>query len=636
MQMKISLLQRYIGSMVRFVAVLMLLALAQGALGAADEPSAPDEVNPADEANAADEVNASEAVAAERERLLDEKVNYLEVLREQWSEARVDDLYGQYFGLLTEDASVQPVTLQQSIALALQNNTKLKISRLDPVLASNEVRRARSVFDPVIFAGAGKSRSKEPLSSSSAFTAAGNETFLQNVNWDVGIRKALISGGSISFDWTNDRLSRPPNIFTLLVPEYSSELNLSLNQPLLRNFGWRYALLNVDVAKNVEESAFFDYRARVADLVSTVEARYWTLVLAIENVKVEEQGLELARELLRQNQGRFDVGALPRTAVLESEAEVARREANLVRAKNLARIARDILSKLINTRGGESEKVELLEPIDEPSLTVYEIDPRRSLENALIGRPELIAARLNVTSRGLAERAAQNQLLPRLDLVAAFGLNGLGGSDAGPFPTNQPLNETECGILQGLGLDQLAQNECVQGVISADPRVDNGYADALKLLGDGRYYQYNFGVQLEIPLNNAAAKAAYTESKIGTRRARLNLRELEETVTVEIKNAIDNVRSDLKSIEATRVASALAEENLRNQKARYDVGLATTKDLIDFAERLTRARQAEIQALTSYNTDLAELRRVDGSLLDYRNVQLRRADPEDAPWWARF
>ncbi len=553
----------------------------------------------------------SEENDAERARLLDETPNVFEVLREQWSGSRVDDLYGQYFGLLTGDGPLQPVTLQQGIALALQNNTGLEIGRLNPVLATNEVRRALSVFDPAIFAAAGKTRSNSPLSSSSVLTASGRETFNQDVNWEAGIRKGLTTGGSLSFDWKNNRVSRPANAFILLVPEYRSTLDISLNQPLLRNFGWRYALLKVDVAQSVEEAAFFEYQAQVANLVSTVEAQYWQLVLAIENVKVEEQGLELARELLRQNQGRFDVGALPRTAVLESEAEVARREADLVRGKNLERIARDSLSNVVNARNETPEKVAQLEPTDEPTLTEYEIDARRSLESAIVGRPELIAARLDVNSKGLLEKAAQNQLLPRLDFAGSLGLNGLGGANAGP---------------QSLGAS----------AINADPRVDNGYSDTLNLLGDGRFYQYHFGVELEIPLNNAVAKAAYTQSKIDTKRARLSLRQLEENVTLQIKNAIDNVRSDLKSIEATGVARSLAEENVRNQKARYEVGLATTKDLIDFQERLTRARQAELQALTAYNTDLAELRRVDGTLLDYRNVQVRRADPEDTPWWAYF
>lgn len=549
--------------------------------------------------------------AATRSELLDETPDFVRVLREQWSTERADVLYGQYFGNLDDDSALQAMSLPQAIALALQNNTGLEIGRLNPVLATNEVRRARSVFDPGVFGGVGKRRIKNPVSSVSPFVADNREIFFDDVNWEVGVNKPLTSGGGVSLEWTNNRVATLPNVGTLLVPRYDSLLTLSLNQPLLRNFGWRYALLQVDVALTVEEAAFYEYQAQVANLVSQVEAAYWVLVLSIENVKVEQRGLELARELLRQNRGRFDVGALPRTAVLESEAEVARREADLVRAENLERMARDRLSNLINTRGEDSGKLLTIDPIDRPTLTAYEVDTRSSFDRAIVSRPELVAARLDVNSRALLQKAAQNQLLPRLDFVGSFGLNGLGGTNAGPIQVGD-------------------------FVINADPRVSDGYNSALSLLVDGRFYHYHAGVRIEVPINNAAAKAQYTQSRIEAERSRLSLRQLEENVTLEIKNAIDNVRSHLLGIEATRVARELAEENVRNQQARFDVGLATTKDLIDFQERLTRAEQAEIAALTLYNTDLAELRRVDGTLLDHRNVQLRRVDPEDTPWWARF
>jgi outer membrane protein len=75
---------------------------------------------------------------------------------------------------------------------------------------------------------------------------------------------------------------------------------------------------------------------------------------------------------------------------------------------------------------------------------------------------------------------------------------------------------------------------------------------------------------------------------------------------------------------------------VRNQKARYDVGLATTKDLLDFQDKLTQARDAEVEALTRYNSDLAEMRRVEGTLLSARNVMVERVPLEGAPWWADF
>ena len=97
-----------------------------------------------------------------------------------------------------------------------------------------------------------------------------------------------------------------------------------------------------------------------------------------------------------------------------------------------------------------------------------------------------------------------------------------------------------------------------------------------------------------------------------------------------------NLQSDLKNVDATRIARELAEENVRNQRARYDVGLATTKDLIDYQDRLTRAQFLELEALTRYATDLAELRRAEGSLLQARNIVVDRTAGEPTPWWASF
>jgi outer membrane protein TolC len=169
-----------------------------------------------------------------------------------------------------------------------------------------------------------------------------------------------------------------------------------------------------------------------------------------------------------------------------------------------------------------------------------------------------------------------------------------------------------------------------------NPSIVGGYDKALGLLPDGRYYNYAAGATIDIPLDNAQAKADYAKANIDLTQSRLSLQKLQEQITLEIRNALSNVQTDLKSIDATRVARELAEENVRNQKARYDVGLATTKDLLDYADRLTRAQFAEVETLTRYNSDLAELRRVEGSLLTARNILIERVSPEKAPWWASF
>jgi outer membrane protein len=558
-------------------------------------------------------------------QLIDRSPNHIDVLEDQWSPELPADVHAAEqsaagYGWLVDTAATEIVSLQQCVALALKYNTELQIQRLGPVSAAVGVRQARAIFDPALFGNLDKNRSVIPAESLSAFTSGSVTTtslFDQNFNANVGLRKLLLSGGQVQLFWQNNRNRANPSVVNLLDPQYNVNLGLSLNQPLLRDFGWRYTLLRVEVAQNTEEASYERYRASIADIITRVEQVYWRLVLALQSVTVQEQGLALARETQRQNEGKFNVGALPQTAVLEARTEVARREALLIEVQNAAENARDTLRAIINAKDPAAMALLRIDPAEKPTVVPYTIDLERSLKTALEERPELLAARLDIRGAGLQRKIAENQLLPRLNFVGGIGLNSISGTGQPPFALPQPgATPTPFAV--------------------ANPALIGGYGHALGLLPDGRYYNYSAGVVVEVPLDNAAAKADYAQADVAFEQSRLSLRQLEESVTLEIKQAVNNLVTDLKSVDARRLARELEEENLRNQQARYDVGLATTKDLLDFQDRLTQARFLEIQALTQYNTDLAQMRRVDGSLLNARNVYIERPSPEPAPWWASF
>ena len=552
----------------------------------------------------------------DRDAWLDEVPNYAEALRGQWRSADIAPMVREmladtaHYGRL-RPAPARELALDDCIALALANNTELQIARLGPLGARAEIRRAQSVFDPAFTAAGSRAYSVRPAGSAlqGAITSRND-----NIDYSLGVGKLLTSGGQVSLAWTNNRLETN-SAFLGLRPQYTSELLLSLNQPLLRDFGRRFATLQVRIARVAESGAVRQYEGALADLIGRVETAYWAVVGTAENVKAQEQGVLAARELLRQNEGKFAVGTVPRTAVLEAQAEVARREADLIQAQNAQSLAVDTLRAVINAPAEDAALLVNVVPSDEPTVEPLEIDLDASLALAIENRPEIAAARLELERQAMQLKLAENQLLPRLDAVGSVGTNGLSGK-------NNP---------SGLSVPGSDPNSVPGESPFAGP-----VSDSWRDLYDGRFYDYGVGLTLEIPLDNAAARADYQLSRVNLERARLDLRRLEENVTLEVKRAATNLETDLKSIQARRIARELAEENVRNQQARYDVGLATTKDLLDFQDQLTQARAAEIRALTQYLIDLAELRRVEGTLLEARNVDVDAPEPADTPWWAMF
>lgn len=551
-------------------------------------------------------------VGAADDSIVDDIPGAITAFVRQWDD---DDITPAVRSMLADNAAfgrlrpggARALSLNDCVALALAYNTGLQIARLGPLGARAEIRRANAVFDPAVFAETEARRSTRPASSQlQGATTARENTF----DVTLGTRKVLQTGGVASLAWNTRRLNSN-SAFLSLRPQYTSDLILSLNQPLLRNFGRRFSTLRVRIARVAESGARKQYESSLADLVRGVEEAYWAVIGAAEFVRAQEQGVLAARELLRQNEGKFAVGTVPRTAVLEAQAELARREADLIQAQNLSDIAVDALRAVINAPAEDERLLINVAPTDTPEVEPIDLNLDRSLERALESRAEIEVARLDLERSAMQLALAENQLLPRLDAVGSVGTNGLAGRPRQtqlPFPGEDPVENPFAG----------------------------SEVDSWGLLVDGRYYSYVAGVKIEVPLDNAQARADYSLGRVNVDRARLELRRLQEEITLQVKRAATNLETDLKSINARRVARELAEENVRNQQARYDVGLATTKDLLDFQDFLTQARAAEIRALTQYRIDLAELRRVEGTLLRAHDIEFEEHVEEGTPWWARF
>ncbi|MEO2167079.1 MAG: TolC family protein, partial [bacterium] len=231
-----------------------------------------------------------------------------------------------------------------------------------------------------------------------------------------------------------------------------------------------------------------------------------------------------------------------------------------------------------------------------------------ALETAMENRPEIHAARLAVRTGEINVSLNKNQLLPQVDIYGMGGVNGLGGVGRpgdNPF-SGQPYNDEFAG----------------------------SYSESLNRMVDGRNYSYAAGIRIEVPIGNAGARANFRQARIVSEQMAARYRQQVSDVALDVSQSLGDLKSDLERMKATRIAREFSEENLRNQSKRYDVGMATTTDLLKFQNDVASSKLAEIRSVIDYNNSLARFERSQGSILERFNVEIAPRGKTDFPWWS--
>ncbi|HMF48128.1 MAG TPA: TolC family protein, partial [Candidatus Saccharimonadales bacterium] len=524
----------------------------------------------------------------------------LQLLTKQWSNfAAAAPVYTLEF-LRSADRGSVKLSLKDAILVGLKNNPGIEVERLEPTRATEQTFGEESIFDPTVNFELGKNYSVDPfgLAASPFFQPVQTN---QNRDFNVSLNKFFITGTQLELSFRNNYfVGSLPN--QVLKPQYQPRLGFALTQPLLRGFGWGLTTIFVRISENREEVSLLGYRTKLAQLIQRITEAYWAVTYATENVRVQEKAIELADTLLRDAEAKVDAGLFAAIAITEARAERARREEQVIVAKSNLDIARADLRLTLNLNPNQTFLPRAVEPLDAPSVEPVVYDRQKSLEEAMTRRPEIQAAVLNVRNREFQLRYSENQLLPRLDLRAGAGLTGIAG-------------------------------DLKSGAVNPFP---GSYGTSLERLGGGDYYNYSVGIVLQMPLGNGQAKSKFSQARIELDQERARQRDLARQITLEVERSVAEVESGFKRIQTTRQGRELAAENLRSQEKRFQVGLLTQKDVIDFQSKFIDAEGAELRAQTDYNNAIARLRFAEGTLLESYNVKVEGVKKEPDPWWAKF
>ena len=457
------------------------------------------------------------------------------------------------------------LTLAQCIARALQNNFSLEVGRYNPQIAKDGIDVAGAGYEPTLsitgFHGR-NSYGATTLSSSSSATTS---------ELRAGVSQKLYSGTTVSASSQLDRSARNPAL-TSTNPAFNADMTLEVRQSLLSGFGTEANKASLNRAKIGLNRANLDFKVQALDVIYATESAYFNLAFTREQLAVRNLSLALANQLYDESKTRRDTGVATNLDVLQAEVGVANARRNALLAEQDAKDRQDALLALI----GQFKLDDEVGPVhfDEVADTVPVF--ASSYLMAKQHQPDYLSSQAAIDQLKLDVVIAKDAAKPDLSVGAAVGLSGNRGN------------------------------------------TENAFGDALNR--ENNSWQIDFAFRY--PWGQVSDRARARQSISTLNREQVRLRQLEQTIEVNVRSAVRAVETNKESVKIAALASDLSQKQYELEKSRLEAGLSTSYRVLQAQNDLDTARVDELLAKVSYHTAVAALHRIEGSSLQRYNVSL--------------
>ena len=539
------------------------------------------------------------------------------------------------------------LSLQDCIALALENNLDIEIQRYGPpvadagllqALAGGQARAVSTsvtagptsavagvvsatslsaipaaianvaasgpaipTLDPALLGGASWAHATAPQSS--AFLTGTNSLITRQDNTNVGIQKGFLTGATVSLGLTNSTITSN-NMNADFNPATSATLSLNFTQHLLQGFGWGLNSRQIRIARNNREVSDLTFKLQVITTVTAVMELYWDLVAFHESVRVAEDALSASQKLLDDNKRQVEVGTLAPIEVIRAEAQIATGEQNLLVVQAQVLQQETIIKTALSRTGVASPAVAEAHIIPTDPIRMPDVEPAAPIQElnalALASRPELAQTRIQLRNQELVMKGSKNGLLPTLDVVASLANNALAGQ-VNPIPA--PAGS----------------------VHSNTPFFIGGYSTVLTQLFARNFPNYSAGFNLSMPIGNRAAQAQAINDELTYRQQQLGLQRLENQVRVDVQNALIGLTQARAQYQAAVKGVRLQQESLDAEQKKLALGASTTYNVILMQRDLVTAQSSQVTAEAAYVKARVELDRATGQILNNNGISLDEA-----------
>jgi len=468
-------------------------------------------------------------------------------------------------------AETTRLTLADAIKLAVEKNLDLQVERYNPAQQEAEYQKSRGIYDPILTLQA----SYNDTTNYSA-SAMASRYWNQTSQFNAGLSQLIPTGATTTVGLNNSYLNTD-QASSSIASYWQSALSVTLNQPLLKNFGREATELTINTARLGKDSSIEVMNTKLMAMVARVRDEYYKLYSLNEELGVRKVSLELARRVLTETEARVKAGVMPAMEILNAEFGTASREKELIDAERSVRDQIDVLVQLLQLPQGSA-----VETTELPSKERYDVSEQAEISKALSNRPELKELKKKIELYELQARVSGNRTRPDLLLSASAATNGL----ATTYPKDME-------------------------------RLSSGNAPA-----------WGVGLTFTYPLGNKAAENEYRKNRLKFEQEILQLKNKEELIVNDVRAAVRAIKSNYKQLDVADRGRAFAEERLRAWVRKVEVGLATTKDLLDVENDLATAKNNQIKAQVAYNNAITQLWKSTGQILERERIQIIALDPD--------
>jgi outer membrane protein len=552
------------------------------------------------------------------------------------------------------------LSLQDTIALALENNLDIAIQRYGPMMAEADIQRARaggllrgipqSVRQGPTGAGGQQGQATGVSTSAAALAQQGSDgggtiitqtgTAVPNLDpvltgfmrWahntnpqtatfvtgtttlitrqdvaNFSLQQGFLTGTTVSLGMSNADVATN-SIRSELNPSRSGSLNLNITQRLLQGFGPSVNSRLIRIARNNREVSDLVFKQQVITTVAAIANLYWDLATMNEEVRVRRQALATSERLYQDNQKQVEIGTLAPIEIVRAEAEMASRQQDLTLAETQLFQQETILKNALSRSGVASPAVAEARIVPTDSIRMPDTEAIQPIQDmvgqAMSARPELAQRRIQIENTKINLKGSRSQLLPTLDAFVNLQNNALAGQiNTLPIP-------------EGQGFAPRGQ---------PNPFFIGGYGTVLTQLFARNFPDYNAGFQLNIPLRNRAAQADMIRDQLTLRQQELGLQQLENQVRVDVQNALIGLQQARARYRAANKARVLQEQTLDAEQKKYALGASTIYNVILVQRDLATAQSNEVAALSAYSKAVVELERATGQILYSHDISLEEA-----------